>query len=210
MAPEPSSQLIAAMCNPGFYPQGPTEVELRETGISWVFLAGQRVYKVKKPVVLPFLDYGSLEPRREMCHEEVRLNRRPAPDAYLGVRPIRRSGATLALDPARGGEIVEWAVEMRRLPEDRTAARLLEERRLEPRRLRALGRRLAVFHRRAVPVPPVEAGPAGVGRMVRDNIEDRQGARTGRRRGLGIGRHRRDRREAAARGGTARGGGRRA
>ncbi len=172
MAPGDSARLVDAMCDPGFYPYGPTEVELHETGISWVFLAGERVYKVKKPVVLPFLDYGSLERRRAMCHEEMRLNRRLAPDAYIGVRPIRQSGSTLALDPRHGGEIVEWAVEMRRLPEDRTAARLLEERRLEPRRLRALGRRLAVFHRRAVPVPPGEAGTAAVGRMVRDNIEE--------------------------------------
>jgi uncharacterized protein len=172
MAPEPSSRLVAAMCDPGFYPHGPGEVELRETAISWVFLAGERVYKVKKPVVLPFLDYGSLERRRAMCHEEVRLNRRLAPDAYLGVRPIRHSGSTLALDPPRDGEIVEWAVEMRRLPEERTAAHLLRERRLEPRQLRALARRLAVFHRRAVPVQPAEAGPAAVGRMVRSNLRE--------------------------------------
>jgi aminoglycoside phosphotransferase family enzyme/predicted kinase len=172
MAPGSSARLVAAMCDPGFYPHAPSEVELRETRISWVFLAGERVYKVKKPVVLPFLDYVSLERREAMCQEELRLNRRLAPDAYLGVRAIRRSGSALALDAADGGEIVEWAVEMRRLPEERTAARLLREGRLESGHLRALARRLAEFHRRAVPVPPAEAGPAAVGEMVRENLRE--------------------------------------
>ena len=59
--------------------------ELRETHISWVLLAGDRAYKFKKPLRLPFLDYGTLERRRALCHEEVRLNRRLAPAVYLGV-----------------------------------------------------------------------------------------------------------------------------
>ena len=78
--------------------------ELHETHISWVFLAGERAYKVKKPLVLPFLDYGSAARRRTMCHEEVRLNRRLAPDLYLGVRSLVPAGETLRLgdenDPA--------------------------------------------------------------------------------------------------------------
>ena len=62
--------------------------ELRETHISWVVLTGDRAYKIKKPVTFPFLDYGSLDRRREFCEEEVRLNRRFAPDIYLGVVAI--------------------------------------------------------------------------------------------------------------------------
>src|SRR5687768_15633312 len=61
---------------------------LRETHISWVFLTGDRAYKVKKPLVLPFLDYGTPERRRAMCEAEVALNRRLAPDLYLGVRAL--------------------------------------------------------------------------------------------------------------------------
>ena len=78
------------MLEPDFYPHAPRSVELRETHTSWVFLAGELVYKVKKPVVLPFLDYGTLERRHQMCREEVRLNRRLAPEIYLGVVGIAR------------------------------------------------------------------------------------------------------------------------
>ena len=63
-------------------------MELRETHISWVFLVGDRAYKLKKPVTLPFVDYGTVERRRAMCEEEVRLNRRLAPDIYLGTRAV--------------------------------------------------------------------------------------------------------------------------
>ena len=85
------------MLDPAFYPHRPERVELRETHGSWVFLAGELAYKVKKPVVLPFLDYGTLERRLRMCREEVRLNRRLAPGYYLGVDAIlRRDGELLA------------------------------------------------------------------------------------------------------------------
>jgi aminoglycoside phosphotransferase family enzyme len=60
--------------------------DVRETHISWVFLTAERAYKVKKPVVLPFLDYGTAARRRIMCRAEVALNRRLAPDVYVGVR----------------------------------------------------------------------------------------------------------------------------
>lgn len=72
-------------------------VEVRETHISWVFLVGERAYKLKKPLVLPFLDYGTPAPRRHMCLEEVRLNRRLAPSIYLGVRGIRRVSFGVAM-----------------------------------------------------------------------------------------------------------------
>ena len=80
--------VCAALARPDFYPDRPDRVDVRETHISWVFLAGDRAYKLKKPLVLPFLDYGTLQRRREMCREEVRLNRRLAPDLYLGVRAV--------------------------------------------------------------------------------------------------------------------------
>ena len=66
----------------------PAPVEQRETHCSWVLLAGDRAYKIKKPVVLPFLDYGTAERRHAMCRAEVALNRRLAPDVYLGVRSL--------------------------------------------------------------------------------------------------------------------------
>jgi uncharacterized protein len=164
-------RLVVAMQDPSFYPHTPERVELRETHISWVFIAGERVYKVKKPVVLPFLDYGPLERRREMCLEEVRLNRRLAARTYLGVRPVRATDSELRLD-AGNAEIVEWTVEMRRLPEERSADQLLREGQLEPVLVRRLGKRLAEFHRDAATVPCSDSGPAAVAKMVQGNLRE--------------------------------------
>jgi len=75
-----ADEVCAALASPDFYPGHPDRVEVRETHISWVFLAGDRAYKLKKPLVLPFLDYGTPRQRRQMCREEVRLNRRLASD----------------------------------------------------------------------------------------------------------------------------------
>ena len=105
--------------------------ELRETHISWVVLTGDRAYKIKKPVTFPFLDYGTLERRRHCCEEEVRLNRRFAPDLYLGVLEI-------------GAPPFEYAVEMRRYDEHATLAARLGE--LQPSDLTAVGRAVAGFH----------------------------------------------------------------
>ena len=92
-------EVRAALVRPEFYPDRPDRVDVRETLVSWVFLAGDRAYKLKKPLVLPFLDYGTRQRRREMCGEEVRLNRRLAPDLYLGVRAVAAS----ADGPGAGG-----------------------------------------------------------------------------------------------------------
>jgi len=91
-------------------------VDSRETHMAWVFLAGDRVYKLKKPVRFPFLDYGTLDARRRVCNEEVRLNRRLAPDVYLGVARLTVEGdGSLAINGA--GRVVDWLVEMHRLPD---------------------------------------------------------------------------------------------
>jgi aminoglycoside phosphotransferase family enzyme len=89
----------AALARPDFYPDRPDHVDVHETHISWVFLVGDRAYKLKKSLVRPFLDYGTAQRRREMCGEEIRLNRRLAADLYLGVRAIAASADGLALAP---------------------------------------------------------------------------------------------------------------
>src|SRR5580698_8668682 len=88
MAISTRAGLAEAMLAPSFYPDPPTEVLLVETHVSWVFLAGPRAYKLRKPVVFPFLDYGTLERRLHMSREEVRLGRRLANRLYLGVRAV--------------------------------------------------------------------------------------------------------------------------
>jgi aminoglycoside phosphotransferase family enzyme/predicted kinase len=169
---ERQEELLTAMRRPSFYPHPVAGVELRETAISWLFLAGERVYKVKKPVVLPFLDYGTLERRRWLCEEEVRLNRRLAPETYLGVRPIRHQDDRLILGAAgEEQDAEEFAVEMRRLPEDRTLASMFTRDALAPTDMRRVAERLARFHEQAEPVPADSAGVAPVAAMVANNFE---------------------------------------
>jgi aminoglycoside phosphotransferase family enzyme/predicted kinase len=126
-------------------------VELRATHASWVFIAGGDVWKVKRPVDLGFLDFSTVEARRRCCEDEVRLNRRLAPDVYLGVVPVRRDARGLALDG--DGAIVDWAVHMRRLPDEASAAARLARGALGPDELDALAARMADFHREARETP---------------------------------------------------------
>src|SRR5581483_4369428 len=113
----PNVMLVQRLCDPAAYPYSVEAVDLIQTHISWVFLAGAFVYKVKKPVNLGFVDYTTLDRRRFYCQEEVRLNRRLAPDVYLGVVPIAGQDGDLRIEGS--GEPVEYAVKMRRLSQDR-------------------------------------------------------------------------------------------
>jgi aminoglycoside phosphotransferase family enzyme/predicted kinase len=135
------SQIPNALLGPGD--------ELRETHISWVVLTGDRAYKIKKPVTFPFLDYGSLDLRRMYCEEEVRINRRFAPEIYLGVVAIVPHGDGLALASADDPYAVEYAVEMRRYDEQATLAARLGD--LQPADLAAVGRCVAGFHAAIAP-----------------------------------------------------------
>jgi aminoglycoside phosphotransferase family enzyme/predicted kinase len=146
------------MLEPSLYPRTPASVELRDTHISWVFLAGERAYKVKKPVVFPFLDYGTLARRRRMCHEEVRLNRRLAPRIYLGVVGISRSGDRYSLTVEEDPQAIEYAVEMRRVEEDRSLDALVGRGELDAAHLAAVAARLARFHAAAPAAPPMRLG----------------------------------------------------
>ncbi|MBI2203458.1 MAG: AAA family ATPase [Candidatus Rokubacteria bacterium] len=115
-----------------------------ETHISWVLLAGERVYKIKKPVDLGFLDFTTLEQRRHFCEEEVRLNRRLTTDVYLGVVPIGGRPPHAYMDAA--GPPAEFAVMMRRLPKDRMLDELVRSGSVDPALLETLGTLVARFH----------------------------------------------------------------
>jgi uncharacterized protein len=90
--------LIQALSEPSAYPHPISGVEVRHTHISVVFLAGTKAYKIKKPVDLGFLDFGTLEKRRHLCAEEVRLNRRLAPTVYLEVVPVAPNGSKVGME----------------------------------------------------------------------------------------------------------------
>ena len=121
-------------------------VERRETHGSWVLLTPTRALKVKKPVVMAFLDYGTLERRRAMCRAEVEVNRRAAPDVYRGVRAVVPDGDGVALAPEDARDAIEYAVEMRRFDEDATLAAALRRGRVTGAAMSAIGARLAAFH----------------------------------------------------------------
>src|SRR5512132_1735137 len=163
-------QLVRAMLEPDFYPHAPRSVELCETHISWVFLAGELVYKVKKPVVLPFLDYRTVGRRHQMCLEEVRLNRRLAPGLYLGVVAIVRSvdGYSLTSEDDEGA--IEFAVQMRRVQVDRSLAALAASGQLEPAHITAVSRRLARFHAEAPIVAPDRQGVDSLVATLEENL----------------------------------------
>jgi aminoglycoside phosphotransferase family enzyme/predicted kinase len=134
-------RLIEALSDPAAYPHPVEAVEVRHTHISVVFLAGPFVYKVKKPVALGFLDFSTLEKRRHFCDEEVRLNRRLAADVYLGVVPITGEGKVAGDGPA-----VEWAVQMRRLPDEATLQKRLLRGEVDAALLDRLAHTVARFH----------------------------------------------------------------
>jgi aminoglycoside phosphotransferase family enzyme/predicted kinase len=165
------TRLIEALSDPAAYPDPVGAVEVRHTHISAVFLAGPHVYKVKKPVALGFLDFSTLEKRHHLCEEEVRLNRRLAPEVYLGVVPVTRDGTAVRVEGA--GEVVEWAVKMRRLPEEATLLSRLDRGALTAERVEALARRVAAFHAEAAAGAHVmEFGRlAVVARNARENFE---------------------------------------
>lgn len=148
------SELIERLGSAGSYPHSTAALEIRQTHISVLALVGPFVYKVKKPVDLGFLDFTTLEKRLHYCREEVRLNRRLAPDVYLGVVPLTASADELAVDGE--GTPLEYAVKMLRLPEEATLLRHLERGELSAGVMEALGRRVAAFHRAAKSGPDID------------------------------------------------------
>ncbi len=166
--------LIAAMTQREFYPHRPFEVELRQTHISYVFMAGPYVYKIKKPLRFPFVDYSTLEKRHHFCKEEIRLNRRLAPASYLGVVRLCRAGESffLAEESSFAAEVIEYAVKMARLPEEQMLSSRVRGGSLEPGQISAIAKRLASFHRKAsVEKAELYGNPRAVGARVRSNFQ---------------------------------------
>lgn len=165
--------LIKHLSRPQAYPQRPVSVRHLETHISVLFFAGGFVYKVKKPVHFDFLDARNLEQRLHYCREEVRLNESLAPSIYMGVIPIcLAADGTLAVEGK--GEIVEYAVKMRELPEHRMLTNLLASGDIDNQKLRDIAAVLARFHREAATGPGVNehGAPESVRRLALDNFRE--------------------------------------
>ena len=147
---------------------GAKTVEVRETNMAWVFLACDRVLKMKKPVRRPFLDYGTLEARRQVCADEVRLNRRLAPDVYLGLARLTCDlDGSLAIDGA--GRTVDWLVVMRRLPEARMLDQMILAGTVNQAMILGVADRLATFYR---DLPSTDIDPTAYIALMRSELDE--------------------------------------
>jgi aminoglycoside phosphotransferase family enzyme len=139
------SSMVDDLSNPASLPDRTERVSVIQTHISMVFLADAFVYKVKKPVNFGFLDFSTLEKRRYYCEQEIILNRRLSKDVYIGVLPILYDGKAYRI-AKHGGEAVEYAVKMKRLPEEMLMKSLFLQEKLKTYHLRKLANVLAKFH----------------------------------------------------------------
>ncbi|MBA4142974.1 MAG: AAA family ATPase [Nitrosospira sp.] len=148
------TKLVSALLDPRRYPHAAKHVRLAETHISWVLLAGRYAYKIKKSIDLGFLDFTSLAARRHYCEEEIRLNRRLAPQIYLDVIPI---GGTPKKPKFGALPAIEYAVRMRRFAASKELDRLAVRDRILPEHMDSLAATIAHFHEG---LPAAEAASA--------------------------------------------------
>jgi aminoglycoside phosphotransferase family enzyme/predicted kinase len=154
---------LAGLMSPAAYPHPVQDVQLVETHISWVLLTGDYAYKIKRPVSYPFVDLKSPERRAFYCAEELRLNRRFAPELYLHVCEVREEGGSVRIGGS--GRVVEHCVKMRQFSRDQELDRLLDAGQIEPDALAAFGRELALIHARLPVAEPSQ--PWGTAEQVR-------------------------------------------
>lgn len=152
MANSKTELAVERLLQPDAYPHIADELQMLETHISWVFLAGNYAYKVKKPVNFGFLDYSTLELRRRYCQEELRLNARLAPHIYLDVVPLR--GSLQEPHFKEEGEIIDYAVKMRRFSQSGLLDRQIQEGRLQPEDIDELSNLIAQFHQSIERIDP--------------------------------------------------------
>jgi uncharacterized protein len=143
MLPEYIRSLLRAEC----YPHPVGELLLIQTHISFVLLAGDYVYKWKKPVNFGFLDFSTREKRKFYCERELALNRRLCPDIYLDLVTMTTAGGVYTLGGS--GEIVEYGVKMVRLPEKKMMSRIMEAGGLQNEHLQRIIDTLVLFYRQA-------------------------------------------------------------
>ncbi len=136
--------LIEELLCAAAFPHAVERLELMETHISWVILTGKYAYKIKKPVQFDFVDYSTLERRKNFCQQELQLNRRFAPDLYLDVVPISRAGPQLTIGDE--SQPLAWAVKMREFPQDAILAQRLDHDELSPESVQRFGEELARVH----------------------------------------------------------------
>ena len=139
--------IVKALLKSQAYPHKPQKIELVQTQMSFILLTGEYVYKIKKPVDLGYLDYTTLEKRHFFCHQELELNRRLCPGAYLAVVPVVDVKGELRIEGE--GKAIEYAVKMKQLPQDRMMDVLLPRGQVTPEMVTRVAEKLARFHQKA-------------------------------------------------------------
>ena len=139
-------EVVDALLTSDAYPQDAGKIALIQTHISFVFLTKNYVYKVKKAVNFGFLDFSTLDKRRACCEKELELNRRLCPEIYLEVVPITKSGS---IKINGDGEIIEYALKMKRLPQEKIMTLLLKEKKVDKETIDEIARIVAAFHSKA-------------------------------------------------------------
>jgi uncharacterized protein len=169
VSPEPAARLVDALRDPACYDHEVDDVRVVETHISWVLLTGTYAYKIKKPVKLPFLDFSTAERREHFCDEELRLNKRLAPELYLDVVPI---GGTPSAPHVGREPAFEHAVKMRQFPDDARLDRQLAAGRVELAALLTFAEDLARFHAGLPPLAPAKTAEREASEIVAAALEN--------------------------------------
>jgi aminoglycoside phosphotransferase family enzyme len=150
---EDQKQIVEGMFKPEAYPRGSGKIELIQTHISLVFLTKNYAYKVKKAVNFGFLDFSTLQKRHTFCEKELELNRRLCPEIYLEVVSINKSSDNIRING--DGEIVEYALKMKRLPQEKIMTLLLQENKVDLQTIDDIAQIVAEFHSKAQITPEI-------------------------------------------------------
>lgn len=136
---------VLTMKNECLFPDSCEKSAFVETHISWIVLTDRYAFKIKRPVSLPFLDFSTPEKRKYYCIREVELNKRLAPDMYTGVTPVNESLQTAG--SAKNEDIIDYAVQMKRMDNDKEMHKLLAENKVTDRQIENLAKKIAAFHK---------------------------------------------------------------
>jgi uncharacterized protein len=161
--------VIDFLSRPSSYGAAVERVDIIETHVSLVFLAGDQAYKLKRAVKFPYLDFSSLEQRRIACEAELALNRRTAPDLYLEVRALIRT-ANGGVGFGTEGRVVDWVVVMRRFDQAALFDELAKTNRLNAPLMNELADHIAAFHQAAESRP----GHGGAAALRRWSLSSRR------------------------------------
>ena len=152
----PINEIIAALEKPSAYPHSTSSIRRIITGVSVVFLTGEFAYKFNKPMDLGFLDFSTLEKRKEQCLKEVKYNSLISPELYLGVVPIVKDNYG-NISITGSGETIEYAVKMRQMDPEAIMSSFLEKNKIDSSHIKQAAKEIYSFHQKAITNPEISS-----------------------------------------------------